>query len=216
MATPSKKPPNMSLEEWRAHQVRFSPENQPEGAKRGRVAKTELYGSEIRIIDELIVRDLPYLVQEQLQIAKGLARQQVVNPRTGELVMVDVDARVKAQVGQYLMDRIMGKPETFKHVEERADGTQVVRILIGPAADERRAAIEATAVDVAAPLMLPSPPLEELDRLPPIHTTREIRKVALDEHLKGSDAVETRRAIHEKFGSRDQIRARREAHEQSQ
>jgi len=209
-------PTNMTLEEFEAYQKRFDATVQPAAERRGQVSKAELYGRESRLIEEMILRGLPAMVWEQIQIATGQKTQFIVNHGTGEVVEVPVDPKTQVAAFKELRDTALGKPETMKFEKVETEGKQVLQIVIGPAA-EQPAPIEAEVAlpDPEQPLVLPPPGREELLALPQVYEDREIRKLALDVHLQGGDEYAVRRAVHERFGSRDARRAARKAFQEA-
>lgn len=205
-------PTNMSLADFEAYQKRFDAVYQPADARRGKVTNAELYGSEKRLVEELIIRGLPAMIWEQIKIATGQGTQFLINHKSGEVEEVPANPKDVILAYQGLSDRVFGKPETHKHVTETSESTQRLTILIGPAADDYNAEQERIrgALPLATePLVLPSPSPEELLALPEVFESREIRKVALDTHLAGGDPYEVRAAVQQQFGSRDARRARR-------
>lgn len=83
----------------------------PRGGARpgaGRKPKAIKYAGPVDAAERKIVDSLPHLVEAQLKLALGQVIVQDENPVTGELNVYAVAPDRRA--GQYLLDRIMGKP----------------------------------------------------------------------------------------------------------
>lgn len=94
----------------------------------GRPKKEVLYAPSIRKAEKQIRDHLPQIVESMIALAKGVTVQEVT--AEGETVVFTRPPDYRA--GQYLMDRIMGKPK--ERIESEND--VIIRVMY---ADESRA-----------------------------------------------------------------------------
>jgi hypothetical protein len=85
----------------------------------GRPANKELYHADIRKAEHKIKDRLPEIVEAQIALALGVMVEDT-NPITHEVAVYQKPPDAKA--GQYLMDRLMGKPTERKEVDANVSG----------------------------------------------------------------------------------------------
>ena len=138
----------------------FSSDHQPTEYKGGRISPVKRYAGIIADAERVITDHLPDILFNQIMLATGQATQQVVNVKTGEIVTLRMAPDAKA--GQYLMDRIAGKPVNFTQMEVSGEVKHNGLVIhLSPTGPPPTALPQG---DISPePLALPEPRLEVID-----------------------------------------------------
>lgn len=122
----------------RGTRVGFQPGNKH---SRGRPSKEQLYGPSIRQLEDFLASQTMEAAQALVELATGQATEQILNLKTGELVTRRLAPDGRS--AEYIINRILGKPESRREIEMHAttEKKETFQIIVGPAADEHRAGL---------------------------------------------------------------------------
>lgn len=124
----------------------FSAEHQPR--KRGRPSNREKFGNEINHAHHEIAKNYVKMIRAQIALACGEAKEEVLNPKTGELHERQLPPDPRAF--KELADRLEGKAVSRKELEVEVQQTQQLVLIVGEEAEQFRRAKQRHQPDVQA------------------------------------------------------------------